>query len=149
MIEEKILQEKEIWRELGNKEKRLSILKKLEQEGVIIADLEHTYIESTVRIGKGTFILPNVFIFSNAVIGEKCIIWSSNVIIGGKLGIFVVIESFSKIEEAEIGDYVTIRSHSKVAKGSKLGNKCKIGTQACLRLGAIIEEGVDVGRVYV
>jgi len=148
-MEEKILKEKEIWEELGDKEKRLSILRKLEQNGVIIADIEHTYIQSTVKIGKGTLILPNVFIFLDTVIGEKCLIWSSNVIIGSKIGNFVAIESFSKIEEAEIGDHVTIRSHSKLAKGSKVGKGCKIGPQACLQPGSIVEEGRDIGKAYI
>jgi bifunctional UDP-N-acetylglucosamine pyrophosphorylase/glucosamine-1-phosphate N-acetyltransferase len=149
MTEEKILKEKEIWEELGKKEKRAQILARLGEGGVIIVDLEHTYIESKVRIGRGTLILPNVFIFSNTVIGEKCIIWSSSVIIDSRIGNFVAIESFSKIERAETEDDVTIRSHSKVAEGSRLRKGCKIGPQACLRPGTIVDERIDIGKAYI
>ena len=150
MVEEKILnKEKEIWKELGDKEKRLRILSDFKQNRVTIVDPEHTYIESKARIGKDTLILPNVFIFLDTVIGEKCIIWSSNVIIGSKIGNSVAIESFCKIEKAHIGDSVTIRSHSKVAAGSKIGNGAKIGPQACLKPGAIIKDGLDIGKADI
>ena len=113
MVEiEKILEkekEKEIWKELGNREKRLEILSNFQKEGVIIVDPEHTYIESKVKIGKGTLILPNVFIFLDTIIGENCIIWGCNVIIGSIIGNSVKIESFCKIEGAEIGDLASLR----------------------------------------
>ncbi len=149
MTEELISMEEPVWEELRNKEKRLKILAELEQKGVIIFDPEHTYINSSVKIGKGTVIHPYVLIYLNTVIGEKCIIWASNVLIESNIGNSVVIESFCKIEEADIGDFVTIRSHSKVSAGSKIGNWCKIGPQACLRPGAIIEDGIDIGKADI
>ena len=39
-----------------------------------LIDKKNTYIDSTVTIGEGTIIYPNVFIEGNTIIGKDCII---------------------------------------------------------------------------
>ena len=114
---------------LKDKKKRLKILAKLKKNGVIFIDPENTYIDETVKIGKGTVVYPFVAIVADTVIGENCAIWWFNTIIESKIGNSVNVASFCKIEECVIEDEVTIRSHSAVT-GSRIKKGIKVGPMA-------------------
>jgi bifunctional UDP-N-acetylglucosamine pyrophosphorylase/glucosamine-1-phosphate N-acetyltransferase len=116
---------------LKDKKKRLEILALLEKGGVKIIDPENTYIDETVKIGKGTVVYPFVAIVANTVIGENCLIWWFNTIIESEIGNRVNIGSFCKIEGCIIEDGARIRSHSALT-ASKIGTKCRVGPMAKL-----------------
>jgi bifunctional UDP-N-acetylglucosamine pyrophosphorylase/glucosamine-1-phosphate N-acetyltransferase len=141
-----IAKEKKVWKELGDESLRLEILQQFQEKGVHIPVPQQTYIQSTVTIGQGTIVLPNVFIFLESQIGEGCILWPNTVIIASTIGNKSGIESFCKLEKSIIGNRVTIRSHTKIA-GSTLGDECKVGPQACLGPGSVINPGEDIGRI--
>lgn len=143
---EMIKKENQVWKELEDDSLRLEIIERFRKQGVHIPVPQNTYIQSSVSIGQGTIILPNVFIFMDTQIGQECIVWPNNIIISSRIGNKVGIESFSKIENSALEDSVTIRSHSKVA-GSTLGDGCKVGPQACLGPGSSIPAEEDAGRI--
>lgn len=100
--------------------------KALMEEGVIIIDPSSTYIDSEVKIGSDTVIMPFTFIEGRTVIGERCEIGPYTRITSSIIGNDVVIES-SRIKEAEVGD------------------KCTIGPFAYLRPGTVLAEEVKIG----
>ncbi|SHG43025.1 UDP-N-acetylglucosamine pyrophosphorylase /glucosamine-1-phosphate N-acetyltransferase [Thermosyntropha lipolytica DSM 11003] len=96
------------------------------QEGVIIIDPDTTFIDSEVKIGKDTVVMPFSFIEGKTVIGERCEIGPYTRITSSLIGNDVIIES-SRIKEAEIGD------------------RCVIGPFAYLRPGTVLKEDVKIG----
>lgn len=100
--------------------------KALMQEGVIIVDPASTFIDSQVKIGRDTVIMPFSFIEGGTVIGERCEIGPYTRITSSLIGHDVIIES-SRIKEAEVGD------------------RCIIGPFAYLRPGTVLKEDVKIG----
>jgi bifunctional UDP-N-acetylglucosamine pyrophosphorylase/glucosamine-1-phosphate N-acetyltransferase len=98
----------------------------LMKEGVSIVDPLTTFIDSEVKIGNDTVILPFTMIEGKTVIGTNCRIGPSSRISSSLIGNNVNIES-SRILEAKIGD------------------DCNIGPYAYLRPGAVLHSGVKIG----
>ncbi|MEW6103384.1 MAG: sugar phosphate nucleotidyltransferase [bacterium] len=80
---------------------RKKILREFMESGVTIKDINSTYIERGVQIGKDTTIFPNTYIFGKTIIGEDCTIgpcvWISNSKIYDKVRVY-----FSYIENSII-----------------------------------------------
>lgn len=94
--------------------------------GVTISDPLSTFIDSEVKIGPDTVILPFTLIEGSTVIGQNCVIGPGTRISSSLIGNGVHIES-SRINEAEIAD------------------DCNIGPFAYLRPGVVLHNGVKVG----
>lgn len=89
-------------------------------------DLNNTYIDSTVEIGDGTIIYPNVIVEGNTKIGNHC-----------------VIHMGSYVKDTIVGDD-TVIYHSHI-ECSKIGNDCKIGPYAYIRPNCIIKDHITIG----
>ncbi len=107
-------------------EKRLAILEKHLQNGVIFECVDGIVIEETVEIGKGTRISPNVTLRGNTVIGENCVLTSGTV-----------------IADCEIGDGSTINASQ--CYQSKVGKEVSVGPFSHLRPNSVLEDHVHVG----
>ncbi len=90
-------------------------VKELMLSGVTIIDPKTTYVDRAVAIGKDTILYPNCTLQGRTKIGERC-----------------VIEPNSKISDAEIGNDVTIRSHSVITE-SKIEDGTILGPFAHLK----------------
>ena len=111
-------------------QKRAEIIEKHKQNGVIFMDEESVFIDPEVVIGEGTKIAPNVRLAGQTVIGKH-----------------VTIGFNTEIENATIGDEVTIRQsvilESKIGKGTTVGPftyerpHCVVGEQ--VKLGDLVE----------
>lgn len=109
-----------------NQEEREKICKKHIENGVIIIDINTTYIEDTVKIGKGTVIYPNNVIEGDTVIGIDAILGPNN-----------------RIKDCEIGDRVDIQY--SVLIESKVGEETRVGPFAYLRPNSIIGQKAKIG----
>lgn len=96
--------------------------------GVTIVDPEATYISPQVSIGVDTVIYPNTFIYGNTTIGNSCQIGPS-----------------VWIEDSEMGDEVTVKFSSYIAK-AVIEDKITIGPFAHIRLDAQILTGAKIGN---
>lgn len=89
-------------------------LRELMLSGVTVIDPKNTYVDRTVIIGKDTTLYPNCTLQGLTRIGERC-----------------VIEPNAVISDAEVGNGVTIRSHS-VIQASTVEDGATIGPFAHL-----------------
>ncbi len=95
-------------------------------KGVVIIDIDSTYIELGVIIGENTIIYPNNVIEGNTVIGKGCVLGPNN-----------------HIKDCDIGDKNDITN--SVLKESKIGNNCAIGPFAYLRPNSNIKDNIKIG----
>lgn len=84
-------------------------------------------MEDTVTVGKNVEIQPFVVVKGNSVLHDGC-----------------VVESFSYLENAEIGEETVVKS-SRVCN-SVVGKRCTIGPNAHLRDNAYVEDCCRVGN---
>jgi len=101
--------------------------RELMENGVILIDPNHTYIEDDVIIGEDSVIYPNTFITGKSVIGKHT----------------TVLEG-SRIEDSKIGNYVKIKS--SVIEESIVEDGSDVGPYAHLRPLAHLKENVHVGN---
>ncbi len=103
------------------------ILKEWAEKGVLIRDPRTTTIDSGVRIGRDTEILPHTVIETGCVIGKNCVI-----------GPFARLRGASKVEdEAVIGNFVEI-VRSKIGRRSQVKHLSYLGD-------ATVGESVNIG----
>jgi bifunctional UDP-N-acetylglucosamine pyrophosphorylase/glucosamine-1-phosphate N-acetyltransferase len=116
--------------ELADLERKLRErkLRELMLAGVTIVDPATTYIQQDVEIGQDSVIHPQVIIEGASRIGSSCII-----------------QSWTRIKNAEIGDNVTIRN-SSVIEDSIIRDGATVGPFARLRAGADIGENAGIGN---
>ena len=97
------------------------------ENGVIIEDLNSTYIYDDVKIGMDTIIRPNTMIKSGVVIGENCNIGPNAYIREGcKLANNVKIGSFVEVKKAIIDEgtkvpHLSYMGDCEIGKGTNIG----------------------------
>lgn len=91
-----------------------------------IIDPKNTYIENGVILGKNITIYPNNYILGNTKIGDNTTLLPFNIIENCKIGSNVKI-SFSKLEDSQINNNVTIGPFAHLRPNSKIDADCKIG----------------------
>lgn len=107
-------------------EQRIEICKKHIENGVNIIDVNSTYIDENVVIGKGTVIYPNNVIEGNTQIGEEAILGPNNRIVDSKIGDKVDVQ-YSVLLESEVGEESRVGPFAYLRPNSVIGQKAKIG----------------------
>ncbi|MGI5895078.1 MAG: DapH/DapD/GlmU-related protein [Candidatus Merdivicinus sp.] len=107
-------------------QKRLAVLEKHFQNGVIFEGIDGVIIEDSVQIGAGTKISPNVTLRGNTVIGQNCTLTSGTI-----------------IADCEIGDGSTINASQ--CYQSRVGKEVSVGPFSHLRPNSVLEDHVHVG----
>jgi bifunctional UDP-N-acetylglucosamine pyrophosphorylase/glucosamine-1-phosphate N-acetyltransferase len=113
-------------------------------EGVSIVDPDSTYIETDVKIGQDTVILPNTFLQGDSVVGSKCLIGPDTRIFNSKIGDSCEIE-YSVIEESKVENEVDIGPFSHLRKGAHLGRGVHVGNFGEIK-DSYLGEGSKVGH---
>jgi bifunctional UDP-N-acetylglucosamine pyrophosphorylase/glucosamine-1-phosphate N-acetyltransferase len=104
------------------------IIKRWIVRGVNFMDTSSVFISPDTRIGRGTFIYPNVYLEGNTKIGRGCTIYPSVRIHNSMIGDGAVIKDSTLIEEsvvksqASIGPFARLRPGSIIGKGARIGN---------------------------
>ena len=111
--------------------------KKLADEGVLMMDPSAVWVEETVKVGKGTLLLPGTILRGNTVVGENCEIGPNTMLVDCTVGDGSTVNTAQCSEseigpKCEIGPYTHLRAHSVVGEGSKIGafvqlKNCNLG----------------------
>jgi bifunctional UDP-N-acetylglucosamine pyrophosphorylase / glucosamine-1-phosphate N-acetyltransferase len=97
------------------------------EAGVTLPDPTSTYIDSQVKIGPDTTIMPGTYLQGRTVIGSNCRIGPNTLIqnceIGDRCVVFMsVLEDAVMEEGADIGPFGHLRKGSRVCRDAHMGN---------------------------
>ena len=95
--------------------------------GVVIIDDSHVYIEDDVKIGSSTVLFPNVYISSKTEIGCFCVVEPGCFLISSDIGNSTVIRSNSHLESCVVANSVTLGPFARLRPGAELADEVKIG----------------------
>jgi bifunctional UDP-N-acetylglucosamine pyrophosphorylase/glucosamine-1-phosphate N-acetyltransferase len=106
---------------------RQRINRELMLAGVSMLDPASTYIETDVKIGKDTVVMPNTYIQGNTTIGEGCEIGPNahirNSQIGNRCQVFMsVMESAVLEDNVDIGPFARLRKGAHLMEHVHMGN---------------------------
>ena len=107
-------------------EKRLAVLEKYADAGVIFEGIDGVVIEETVVIGVGTRIEPGVVLKGDTIIGEGCLLTSGSRVEDCVIGDRTIINA-SKCYRSRIGNEVTVGPFSHIRPDSDLADHVHIG----------------------
>ena len=91
-----------------------------------ILDRKSAVIEKSVKIGNNVIIHRGNILRGDTVIGDNVVLKENNYINDCKIGNDCVIE-YSHLDGGEVGIGVKMGPFSRVRRGTKIGNYCKIG----------------------
>ena len=112
--------------------------------GVSIMDTDSTYIESDVKIGQDTVILPDTYLQGDTILGNNCQIGPNTKVYDSHIGNSCAIE-FSVVEESRIEDGVDIGPFSHLRKGAHLGPGVHVGNFSEIK-DSYLGEGTKIGH---
>ena len=98
-------------------------------DGVTIIDPDTTYIETDVKIGRDTFLLPNTHLQGHTLIGENCKIGPDTTVVDSEIGNEVQLIS-SVLEGAQVADHVSMGPFCHLRKGAVLSEHVHLGNFA-------------------
>jgi bifunctional UDP-N-acetylglucosamine pyrophosphorylase/glucosamine-1-phosphate N-acetyltransferase len=113
--------------------------------GVTIIDPGHTYIESDVRIGMDTVILPGTILRGHTMIGEGCTVGPNSEITDSTVKDEVSIKQ-SVVQEAFVDSFTTVGPFAYLRPGAKLGKHVKVGDFVEIK-NASLAEGSKVSHL--
>lgn len=96
-------------------------------QGVTIIDPERTCIEYNVQVGTDTTIYPNVYLERGTEVGHNCLIRQGCTLIASRLGDNCILKDGSYLEEASVGNSVSVGPYAHLRPGSQLDEHVKIG----------------------
>jgi len=112
--------------------------------GVSMMDPASTYIETDVKIGKDTTILPNTYLHGQTRIGERNVIGPNTIIRDTTIGNDCKILA-SVLEGAMIEDDVDMGPFARLRKGAHLKSHVHMGNFGEVK-DSILHEGVKMGH---
>jgi bifunctional N-acetylglucosamine-1-phosphate-uridyltransferase/glucosamine-1-phosphate-acetyltransferase GlmU-like protein len=97
------------------------------EAGVRMIDPATSYVDATVRIGRGSVILPNTHLWGETRIGEACRVGPNSVVRDSQIGNRCVInasvvEEAVMEDEADIGPFGHLRKGARMCRGAHMGN---------------------------
>ncbi|MCF8058255.1 MAG: bifunctional UDP-N-acetylglucosamine diphosphorylase/glucosamine-1-phosphate N-acetyltransferase GlmU [Bacteriovoracaceae bacterium] len=98
-----------------------------QNNGVLILERQHTYIEPTVQIAPGATIYPNCYLHGKTTIATGVEIEPGSIIKDSQIAEGVTIKAYSYLEEAKVAPMCQIGPYARLRPGTDLGEKCKIG----------------------
>ena len=108
---------------------RRRVLDALMLAGVTVEDPATTYVDSTVRVGADSTLLPMTVLRGNTVVGRDCVVGPMAQLRDVRTGDRVQIGA-SALDDCEVGDDVVIGHWDRVRPGSVLGDRVRLGTHA-------------------
>ena len=137
-----------------SQELRMRHTQKLMVSGVRFLNPQSTYIESSVEIGVGSVIYPNVTLLGKTKIGENVVIESGTFIRDSEIHEEAQILANSYIEESIVRKKAAVGPMARLRSGTDLGEKTKVGNfvetkKAKLAAGAKVSHLSYVGDAEI
>lgn len=101
--------------------------RELRQHGVRMLDPKSLYIDWEVQASSGVVLYPNVIIEGATRLGEGVIVGAGSVITDSIVYDFAEIKPYSVLEEATVGEHVSVGPFARLRPGADIGKNSKIG----------------------
>lgn len=105
---------------------RDQIVRRHQQNGVILLEPERTVIGADVTIGAGTVVYPNNTLENGTIIGTGCTLYPNNRMDSAVLGDGVTVES-SVLLHCHVGDGTKVGPFAYLRPDATIGAHCRIG----------------------
>lgn len=104
----------------------LTHLHALVRAGAEVWDYQNCYVDPTVRVGRGTVLMPGTILRAGTAVGEDCIIgpnaYLENVTVGDRTTV-----NASQLYDAKVGDDTKIGPFAYIRPGTVIGSHIKVG----------------------
>ena len=104
----------------------LQHLHSLVRAGVEIWDYGNCYVDPTVRVGRGSVLMPGTILRGSTVIGENCVIGPNSLLENVSVGPDSAVNA-SQLYDAKVGAAAKIGPFAYVRPGSEIGDNVKLG----------------------
>ncbi|MGO5114097.1 UDP-N-acetylglucosamine diphosphorylase [Candidatus Avoscillospira sp. LCP25S3_F1] len=94
--------------------------------GVEIWDYQNCYVDPTVRVGKGTVLMPGTILRGGTVIGENCVIGPNALLENTIIGDRTTVNS-SQLYDAHVGSDTTVGPFAYIRPNSHIGDHVRLG----------------------
>ena len=93
--------------------------------GVEIWDYQNCYVDPTVRVGKGTVLMPGTILRGGTVIGENCVIGPNALLENTVIGDRTTVNS-SQLYDAHVGSDTTVGPFAYIRPNSHIGDHVRL-----------------------
>ncbi len=104
----------------------LQHLHDLVRGGVEIWDYQNCYVDPTVRVGRGTVLMPGTILRGNTTVGQDCVIGPNTLLENVRMGDGCTVNA-SQLYDATVGDQAVIGPFAYVRPNSQIGDRVKLG----------------------
>ena len=104
----------------------LQHLHDLVRGGVEIWDYQNCYVDPTVRVGRGSVLMPGTILRGSTVLGEECVVGPNSLLENVTVGDRTTINA-SQLYDARVGSDTHIGPFAYVRPGSTVGSSVKLG----------------------
>jgi len=125
---------------------RMRILEGLMADGVSVMQPGSVFIEPEVKVGRDTFIYPNVVIEGRSRIGAGCHIFPGVRIVNSKVEDGAVVKDGCVIEDSRIGPGCSVGPFAHLRPGSVLKKDVKVGNFVELKK-AVLRDGAKASHL--
>ncbi len=102
-------------------------INELMDEGVIAMDARTVYIESTVSVGAGSVLYPNVMLRGKTKIGNFTSVEPHCYIVDSTIGDGVQIKAGSYLEDVKIANRAAVGPYARLRPKTEIGEEAKVG----------------------
>ena len=123
----------------------LQHLHDLVRAGVEIWDYQNCYVDPTVRVGRGSVLMPGTILRGFTVVGEDCVIGPSALLENAKVGSGSTVNT-SQIYDAKVGSGVQVGPYAYIRPNSVIDDDAKVGN--CVEIkNSHIGQGTKVAHL--
>ena len=98
----------------------------LVRAGVEIWDYQNCYVDPTVRVGRGSVLMPGVILRGDTAVGENCVVGPNALLENVTLGDGCTVNA-SQLYDAKVGGGAIVGPFAYVRPGTVIGDNVKIG----------------------
>lgn len=115
------------------------------ERGVLMMDPSAVWVEDTVRVGRGTLLLPGTILRGATVIGEDCRIGPNTMLTDCTVGDRTTVNA-SQGTESAIGSDATVGPFAYIRPGCTIGSGCRVGDFVELK-NSVIGDGTKISHL--
>ena len=114
--------------------------------GVTVLEPQRTSVEAEVFVGPDTVLHPGVTLLGDTVVGEGCEIAQGAWIRSSRIGAGTVIEPYSVLDGADVGEDCRVGPYGRLRPGAVLRERAKVGNFVEVK-NSVLEKGVKANHL--